>query len=166
MNSVRNTNHWKCIKCWIWCICICWQHAAPNTYIKNLTSYLYSMIRTHNLYFVIRFWPISALISKTLHRSRIWCSVFSVISVHKENILGKWGHIGTNLAKNVETEASHLRKNSSRLNRAQCFFLLKAFVPLFQRRKLRRVFLGKRRRIIKLLNLQMKAWPSDLSRVQ
>ena len=48
--------------------CICWQHAAPNTYIKNLTSHLLAMIRTHNFNFGIRFWPISALMLKNYHQ--------------------------------------------------------------------------------------------------
>ena len=50
---------------WIWLQCICWQHVAPNTYIEFLTSNLHAMIRTHNFDFNIRFWPISALMSKT-----------------------------------------------------------------------------------------------------
>ena len=45
--------------------CICWQLAAPNTCIKNLTSQFHALIRTHNFDFDIRFWPIGALMSKT-----------------------------------------------------------------------------------------------------
>ena len=69
-----------------WCICICWQHAAPNTCIKPLTSHLLAIIRSHNFNFNVRRLPISTLTSKTgaaccQQMHRVWCSVVSVISV-------------------------------------------------------------------------------------
>ena len=70
------------IKHWIRCICICWQHAAPNTYIKNLTSHLQAMIRTHNFDFSIRYWPISAQTSNKTDHGKKQCLVLSVVSVH------------------------------------------------------------------------------------
>ena len=45
-------------------ISICGQHAAPNTYVENLTSHLHALIRTHNFDFDIRFLPIRAHTSK------------------------------------------------------------------------------------------------------
>ena len=75
------------------CICICWQHAAPNTYIANLTSHLNAMIRIHNFAFDVRFLPISADTSKTgaaccqhIKTNWIWHSILSVISAPDETI--------------------------------------------------------------------------------
>ena len=45
---------------------MCWRHTVPNTCIKNLTSHLHAIIRTHHFNFDVRFWPISALMSKTI----------------------------------------------------------------------------------------------------
>ena len=76
-----------------WCICICWQHAAPNTYIANLTSHLKAMIRTHNFDFDVRFLPISADTLKTVAACcqhikihQIWHSIISVICAPDETI--------------------------------------------------------------------------------
>ena len=69
---------------------MCWQRTVPNTYIKNLTSHLHTIIRAHNFDFDIRFWPISALISKTLHRSQIWSWVLSVIYAYDWNKNAVW----------------------------------------------------------------------------
>ena len=42
------------------------------------------MIRTQHFDFNIRFWPISTLMSKILHRSWIRCRVLSVINAHDQ----------------------------------------------------------------------------------
>ena len=62
----------------IWLQCICWQRTVPNTCIANITSHLHAIIRPHQVEFDISFWPISALMSKTIHRSQIWHLVLSV----------------------------------------------------------------------------------------
>ena len=56
---VMDAYHWKSMLgfwCICICICVCWQHAAPNTYIKNLTSHLHAMIRTHNFISMLGFY--------------------------------------------------------------------------------------------------------------
>ena len=75
-----------------WCICICWQHAALNTYIENQTSHLHAMLRTHIINFEVRFLLISAHTSKTraaccqqIQIHQIWCLVLSMISVPDNN---------------------------------------------------------------------------------
>ena len=52
-----------------------------------LGTYLHAAIRTHHFDFVIRFWPINTLMSKTLHWSQIWCWVLSVICFRKGSVM-------------------------------------------------------------------------------
>ena len=61
---------------------MCWQHTVPNTYIKNLTSHLHAIVRTHHFDFDFRCWPISAVMLKTIHWSWIWSCLRS-----KNNVL-------------------------------------------------------------------------------
>ena len=65
---------------------MCWQLTVPNIYIKNLTSHLHTIIRTHHFDVDVRFWPISALILKTTHQSWIWRWVLSVIYAYDQFI--------------------------------------------------------------------------------
>ena len=62
------------------------RHCLQSTHTSklNLTlgTHLHAVIRTHHFDFDIRFWPISTLMSKTLHQSRILRLVLSVICVH------------------------------------------------------------------------------------
>ena len=57
---------------------------STHTAKLNLTlgSHLHAMIRTHHCDFDIRFLPISALMSKTLHPSEIQRWVLSVINAY------------------------------------------------------------------------------------
>ena len=63
----------------IWLRCMCWQHTVPNHCMESLTSHLCNIIRTHHFDFDVRFWPISALMSKAMHQSWIQRWVLSVI---------------------------------------------------------------------------------------
>ena len=64
------------------------KHCLLSTYTSMSTSmlgtHLHTMIKTRHFDFGIRFWPISAPMSKTLHRSRIRRLVLSVICVCKD----------------------------------------------------------------------------------
>ena len=61
---------------------VCCQHTSKSN--STLGTHVHAMIMSHHFDFEIRFWPIRALMSKTLHQSQIWCSVLSVICVFKE----------------------------------------------------------------------------------
>ena len=70
---------------------MCWQHTVPNTYIKNLTYHLHAIISAHHLNFDVRFWPISALMLKTIPWSRVWRWVlFSDFSTFTNYRVAKW----------------------------------------------------------------------------
>ena len=58
---------------------------STHTSKSNLTlgTHLHALMRTHNFDFNVRFWPISALMWITLHRSRILRLLLSVICVYK-----------------------------------------------------------------------------------
>ena len=51
---------------------------------STLGTHFDAMIRTHHFDFDIRFWPIKALMSNTLHQSQIQRWLLSVICVHKD----------------------------------------------------------------------------------
>ena len=87
-SEISRPNYHQC-QIWLWCMC--WQHTVPSTYIKNLTSHLHAIIKTNDFYFDVRFLPISALMSKAIHRSRIRCWVLSVKYAYDLNLTANNG---------------------------------------------------------------------------
>ena len=65
--------------------CLLSTHRSKSN--SMLVTYLHAVIRTHHFDFVIRFWRIITLMSKTLHWSQIWCWVLSVICFHKGSVM-------------------------------------------------------------------------------
>ena len=62
--------------------CLLWTPVSKSN--STLGVHLHAMLRTHHFDFDFKFWPISALMAKTLHWIRIWRSVLSVICFHQE----------------------------------------------------------------------------------
>ena len=61
----------------------CCQHICTSKLNSTLGTHLHPIIRYHDFDFEIGFWPISALMMKTLHQSWIRRSVLTVIRIHK-----------------------------------------------------------------------------------